>query len=139
MDQPVRRLLLAALAASLSLPALAQQGAPAGTNPFGNFTPNFGGTQTISATTTSSSVTLTNGVDTSNTALLFNNAGTGTAFCRWGSGAQTALTTDVPILASTVQVFFKPPVPIGQGTNQAVACITASGTATVYVTTGFGR
>jgi hypothetical protein len=68
------------------------------------------------------------------------NAGTGLAFCRWGQGAQTALTTDVPVPSGTVQIFTKFRSETGGvATNQAVACITGVGTATIYVVTGFGR
>ncbi len=131
----MRRIVLAGLAVALSLPALAQQG-PGGP---GNFTPNFGATQIISATTGSSAVTFAaDGVDaTRNSELMIYNAGTGLAFCRWGNGNQTALATDVPIPSGTVQVFYKNKAPTG--TTQQVACITTTGTASVYVLTGQGR
>jgi hypothetical protein len=133
-----RLLLAAALAAFSCLPAFAQGVSPVQLG-YGNFTPNFGATQTLSCTTTSSSVTLANGQDTLNSELMLYSAGTGLAFMRWGNGAQTAVATDVPIPSGTVQVFAKPSIRPGQAGTQAVACITGTGTATVYVVTGFGR
>jgi hypothetical protein len=105
---------------------------------FGNFSPINGAGQGLSGTTTSASVTFTAGTPAgTNTVLnatdvMLYNSGTTLAFCRWGVGAQTAVATDVPIPAGTVQVFFK-------GVSDTVACIMASGTATIYVMPGNGR
>jgi len=104
---------------------------------FGHFQPNFGGTQAISGTTTSASVTLTT-ADLQNPELRIYNSGTVAVFCRWGIGAQTALTSDIAIAPGATQLYTKGTVVAGQGQTQAVACITASGTATVYVITGVG-
>jgi hypothetical protein len=91
------------------------------------FAPDSNGTQTVSATTTSASVT----VSAYSSAVMITNAGTGTAFVRFGTGAQTATTADTPILPSMYYVLSK-----GQNTTVAVVC--GTGTATVYVTTGEG-
>jgi hypothetical protein len=137
MDQPMRKLALGLLLSLGGLPAALAQTV---TNGYGNFAPNFGATQIINATTTSSSVTFSTTTDLRNSELMIYNAGTGLAFCRWGQGAQTAVTTDVPIPSGTVQIFTKFRSETGGvGTNQAVACITGVGTATVYAVTGFGR
>lgn len=128
-----------ALGLLLSFGGLSAAWAQSTANNYMNFAPNFGATQTISATTTSSSVTFSSAVDIQNSEMMVYNAGTGLAFCRWGIGAQTAVATDVPIPPATVQVFtkFRASVPAAQ--TQTVACITTTGTATVYVVTGIGR
>jgi PKD repeat protein len=61
------------------------------------------------------------------------NAGPSTVFVRWGTGAQTALTTDMPILAGSVEVFTTSPL------VDTIAAITASSTATLYITCGEGQ
>lgn len=107
------------------------------------FGPNFSKTKTISATGTSASATL-DATDVSATqtntqvvgghsVMRIVNKGPNTAFLRWGVGAQTALTTDMPMLAGTVELFSK------AFDVNTVAAICASGeTATVYVTCGEG-
>lgn len=97
------------------------------------FTPNFSKTKTISATSSSSSITLDSTDLVGNNVMRIANAGTATAFVRWGTGAQTALTSDMPVLSGTIEVFTKDP------TTTVVAAITASSTATVYVTCGEGQ
>jgi hypothetical protein len=133
------RLILAVLAAFWSLPALAQTNLGNPAVGFGHFQPNFGGTQAISGTTTSASVTLTAQEASQNTELRLFNSGAVVVFCRWGIGAQTAVTgTDVPIAPGATQFFTKGVIQVGQGQTQVVACLTLSGTSTVYVTTGIG-
>lgn len=111
-------------------------------SPFG---PNFSKTKTISATSTTSSVTL-DATDVSSTPTPANagpsgghsvmrivNAGPNTAFIRFGVGAQTAVAGDMPILAGAIELFTK------AGDVDTVAAICASTqTATVYVTCGEG-
>jgi hypothetical protein len=94
------------------------------------FYPRPASTQSLSATTTSSSITFT-GESLNDTELYVYNAGTDLVFCRWGVGAQTATTAGLPIPSGTVQIFAR---------NQATvfACRTSTTTATVYVTTGNG-
>src|SRR3954463_15059421 len=110
--------------ALLVSPAFAQ----VGTNQ--PFYPTPLSTQSIAATTTSSSITFT-GTSLNDTELYVYNAGTDAVFCRWGVGAQTATTAGLPIPSGTVQIFAR---------NQATvfACRTSTTTATVYVTTGNG-
>lgn len=98
-----------------------------------NFSPNaFASTKTCAAATTSASAT---GLTASDDDFMIYNAGTVPAFIRWGVGAQTAVTTDVIIPPGTVQVFGKNL----NGNADTLACITSSGTATLYIITGFGR
>jgi len=104
--------------------------------PFG---PNFSKTKTLSASQTTASVTLdATDVGTAATggganAIRIVNAGPNIAFVRWGTGVQTAVTTDMPLMAGTVEVFAKP------ATADTVAAICSSGqTATLYVTGGEG-
>src|SRR3982751_806260 len=68
------------------------------------FYPTPVSTQSIAATTTSSSVTFT-GTSLNDTELYVYNAGTDAVFCRWGAGAQTATTAGLPIPSGTVQIF----------------------------------
>jgi hypothetical protein len=138
MDQPMKKLALGLLLSFGGLSAALAQGSNR-IDAYGNFIPNMGGTQTIAATTTSASVTLT-ATDLQNTDLNLFNLGTGLVFCRWGNGAQTAVLTDMPVPVGASRTFSKfPVINPGQGITQAVACITGTGTATVYVTTGVGR
>lgn len=119
------RLALAVLAAlALSSPAFAQRSL--------SFTPDWGVGGNISATTTSSSITLSGGNLALDTDIVIANTGAVAVSCRWGVGAQTALTTDVTITAGQVRSF-------GRNAATVVACITASGTATVNVSAGVGR
>jgi hypothetical protein len=106
-------------------PALAQVGT---NNPFYP-TPASG--QTLSATTTSSSITFT-GTSLNDTELYVYNAGTDLVFCRWGVGAQTATTAGLPIPSGTVQIF-------NRNSATVFACRSSTTTATVYVTTGNGQ
>jgi hypothetical protein len=135
----MRKLLLGLLLSFGGLSAAWAQGVNR-IDAYGNFIPNFGGTQVISATTTSASVTLT-ATDLQNTDLNIYNAGANLVFCRWGNGAQTAVVnTDMPIASGVSRTFSKFPVlNPGQGITQAVACVASTATATVYVTTGVGR
>lgn len=94
------------------------------------FYPRPASTQSLAATTTSSSVTFT-GESLNDTELYVYNAGTDAVFCRWGVGAQTATTAGLPIPSGTVQVF-------SRNGATVFACRTFTTTATVYVTTGNG-
>jgi len=96
------------------------------------FSPDFTNTQTLAATATSANAAL-NAVDGNMNVLRVANAGPNTVFIRWGATAQTAVTTDMPILAGTVEVFSK-----GAATNVAAICA-AGQTATLYLTCGEGQ
>lgn len=61
------------------------------------------------------------------------NAGGSLAFLRTGIGAQTAVTTDIPIPPGVVEVFSVP----ANHTHAAAIC--ASGSATLYITAGKGQ
>lgn len=107
------------------------------------FTPSTGKGKTISATATSSSVTL-DAVDVSSTpspafsgpsggksVIRVVNGGPNAVRIRWGTGAQTAISTDMLMLAGTVEVFSK------AGADDTVAAICASTqTATVDIICG---
>jgi hypothetical protein len=95
------------------------------------FYPRPAATQSLSATTTSSSITFT-GESLNDTELYVYNAGTDAVFCRWGVGAQTATTAGLPIPSGTVQIF-------SRNGATVFACRTFTTTATVYVTTGNGQ
>lgn len=114
----------------------------ANVNPFG---PNFSKTKKITATSTSSSITFdatdvqgaTPGGNAGHSVMrivVLGTAGTGVVFLRWGTGAQTALLTDMPILPGMTEVFTK------ANTVDTVAAITSgSDTATIWVTCGEGQ
>lgn len=110
--------------------------------PFGA---NFSKTKSISATSTSGSVTL-DSTDVSSTPTPQNsgpsggsavmriiNAGPNTVFLRWGVGAQTALVTDMPMLAGTIELFTK-----SDATDTVAAICASAQTALVYITCGEG-
>jgi hypothetical protein len=119
------RLGIALGVALLVSPAIAQ----VGTNL--PFYPTPVSTQSLAATTTSSSITFT-GTSLNDTELYVYNAGTDAVFCRWGVGAQTATTAGLPIPSGTVQIF-------SRNGATVFACRTFTTTATVYVTTGNGQ
>lgn len=87
-----------------------------------------GSTQTIAATTTSANTVLgaaATGV------LQIANTGTTVAFVAIGTSAQTASATSYPILPGATVV-------ISGGSATNIAAMTASGTATLYVSRGTG-
>ena len=87
-----------------------------------------GATLTLSATSSSSGGT----IDPSCPTLEIQNVGNEAVFVRWGIGAQTAVVTDYPVMAGQAKK-----ISIGSG-NTHVACVTGSGSCTVYVTSGEG-
>ena len=97
-------------------------------------TPIVGASQAISATGSSSSITLSTG----GTQIRVYNAGTAIAYVRWGSGAQTALVTsvgtpgDLPLFPGAVEVFNK------QFSDNTFAAVTGGTACTLYVTVGNG-
>lgn len=98
-----------------------------------NFTPLTGTAQTIGATSTSSSVTLS-AIGTDATEILLVNRGPNTAKFRFGIGAQTAVfATDCPIPSGASFV-------IGKGNANTVAAITTGAeTASLDVQPGYGQ
>lgn len=88
-----------------------------------------GATKTLTVTSTSSSVSFTGG-DIQSSQIRIANAGSVVMFVRWGVGAQTAVATDTPILAGTVEIFNK-------GNSDTVAAI-GSTSGSMYVTAGEG-
>ena len=115
------------------------------TAPILPFGANFSKTKSISASSTTASCTI-DATDVSSTPTPANagpsggkavmrvvNAGPNTAFIRWGVGAQTALTTDMPVLAGTVELFTK-----SEDTDTVAAICASAQTATLYVTCGEG-
>lgn len=94
------------------------------------FTPGAGATYNLvlNATSMSSSVS----IPANSTTIRVVNAGTASIAFRFGAGAQTAVfATDTVMLAGTVEIF-------SCGFADTFAAITASSTATVYVTSGEG-
>lgn len=62
------------------------------------------------------------------------NAGDSIAFCRWGIGTQTAVTTDYPVLPGQSKS-----ITIGTGNNNFAAICAAGLTTTLYITSGEGQ
>ncbi len=92
------------------------------------FTPNQP-TLRVAATATSAGGAITRTAGQ----LRIYNAGPNKAFVRWGTGAQTADTTDTPVAPGSVEIFS-----ITIGANNVAAICDASETATVFFTTGEG-
>jgi hypothetical protein len=95
------------------------------------FTP-LGVTVAISVTTTTASGEITTMNDASGKDLRIYNAGSATAFLDFGSSGIVATTADMPVPSGAVEV-----ISVGPGVTH-VAAITASGTATLYITAGRG-
>jgi hypothetical protein len=91
------------------------------------FEPNAN--HSLSASTTSAEVTT---LSASDNIVRIYNATSAVAYVRWGTTAQTAVTTDLAIPSGAVEAFTK---------NNAtrIAAILASGTGSVYITTGNGE
>lgn len=98
---------------------------PAINNPFSPNSP----TLRVAATATSAG----GAISQDSNQLRIYNLGPNKVFVRWGSGAQTALTTDLPIPPGGVEVFT-----VGTGRTNVAAICDASETATVFFTTGEG-
>lgn len=88
-----------------------------------------GATVTLAATATSS----TSAIPTGNMVMRLTNLGPNKCFVRCGIGAQTAVTTDFPVLSGQSVNVSKPP----DCDNVAAICA-ATETATLYVTVGEG-
>lgn len=88
-------------------------------------------TVVLSASTTSAGAALVGTTKSQDCVRIMNDTNS-TAFVRFGAGSQTAVATDTPILAKSVELFGLDP------DETHVAVILGSGTGTVYVTTGKG-
>lgn len=91
------------------------------------FEPNA--TVTLAVSTTSAEVTT---LTASDNIVRIHNGTTGLVHVRWGTTAQTAVTTDMPIGSGHTESFTK---------NNAIrlAAIMSSGSGTIYITTGNGE
>lgn len=115
------------------------------------FRPSQGTTKTLSASSSSASVTfdakdvsastsatgtsgsnINSGTIGGHSVIRVYNAGTQLAFGRWGTGAQTATTSDMPLVPGVVELFSK------SWADDTFAAITSSSTATIYITCGEG-
>jgi hypothetical protein len=83
----------------------------------------------LSVTTTSAEAT---GLSDVQHQVRLYNSGSVTMFVRWGSSAQTAVTTDMALAPGAVEVFHK-------ANATRLAAITASGSGTLYISTGIGQ
>lgn len=89
-----------------------------------------GGTVTLSATTSSSTVALSSGTGQS---VEVQNSGSVVMFVKLGASTITAAVTDYPILAGQSKIITR------DSNNQTyIACITSTSTATGYATIGEG-
>lgn len=89
-----------------------------------NFVPST--TTSVSATTSSARALVGAGPS-----VRLYNAGSATVFVAFGTDSVTATTSDMPVPAGTIEV-------LERGANTHLAALTASGTATLYVTAGLG-
>jgi hypothetical protein len=85
--------------------------------------------QSISCSTSSASITLTS-ANARGSFVTIYNSGSVPIFVRSGEGSATAVTTDYPIPAASRVTLAKSPA------HNVIAAITASSTATAYVTIG---
>lgn len=99
------------------------------------FTPVDDATASISATTSSARAAIRLQPTGAHQARLYN-AGSATVFWAAGDGAVTAAATDVPLPSGAIEVVTILNASASPATH--VAAITASGTATLYITTGQG-
>lgn len=86
----------------------------------------------VTVTVSASGTTASGAINSAAGQIMVFNGGTTLGFYRTSSGASTAVITDTPIPAGAILVFTKP---VGHDT---FSCILASGTASVYVTSGNG-
>jgi ABC-type xylose transport system substrate-binding protein len=89
-----------------------------------------GATVSLAVTATTGRVAVT-GLDAFNPAVRFFNSGAATVFAACGDVTVVATTASLPIAAGTIEV-------LGCNKGGYVAGITASGTATLYLTAGSG-
>lgn len=104
-----------------------------------SFQPTMGNTVSRATTSVSSRVLLGGQPGPANQRFQVRiyNAGPDTAFIHFGDSSVTAAVTDVPIPSGAIEVMSFM-VPDQVVTGAYMAAITASGTATVYFTTGVG-
>lgn len=100
------------------------------------FHPIEAATANISATTSSGSVAIARRPTNGPFQLRIHNAGTTTVFVAKGDSTVTAATTDMPVPPGAVEVITIQSPANTQTTH--VAAITASGSGTIYFTTGVG-
>lgn len=93
------------------------------------FTP--AGTVTVAATAASASAALPN-ADTQHTVRIVSDAGGSLAFIKFGDASVVATVNDTPVMPGAIELFRK------SAAQTHIAAITASGTATIYATTGDG-
>lgn len=91
-----------------------------------------GATVSLAVTTTTGSVALTAPGGSGGSDVRLYNAGGSLVFVAFGSSTVQAAVTSLPLPAGQTEVFS-----VGPGSTH-VAAITASGTATLYATTGRG-
>jgi hypothetical protein len=101
------------------------------------FLPHNGGIGTVSIAVTAASASVALPAMESHGTIRLVNAGAAVTFVRFGKGAATAVTTDLPLLPNSVSVIAVPE----ELTNRSDVYIAAIGTAanTLYATAGDGR
>ena len=99
------------------------------------FAPIDDATASISATTSSASAPIKQQPTGTHQVRLYN-AGSATVFWAVGNGVATASATDVPLPAGAIEVITISNAAAAPATH--ICAITASGAATLYVTTGEG-
>jgi predicted RNA-binding protein len=92
------------------------------------FDPNASHTLSIAVASTSAELTGMSGTD--NQVRIYNPL-SATVFVRWGTSAQTAVTTDMAIAPGTVEMFTK--------NNATRLAAISTSTGSLYITTGTGE
>jgi hypothetical protein len=100
------------------------------------FTPVDDATASIAATTSGADRVAIKQQPTGTHQVRLFNAGAATVFWAAGNASVTAALTDVPLPSGAIEVITLANATSGAATH--VAAVTASGTATLYVTTGQG-
>lgn len=99
------------------------------------FTPADDATASIAASVSTASTAIKQQPTGAHQLRLFN-AGSATVFWAAGNAAVTAALTDIPLPAGAIEVVTLPNATASPTTH--VAAVTASGTATLYLSTGQG-
>lgn len=100
------------------------------------FTPASAGTSSIAVTTSSGLRVAIKQQPTGSHQVRLFNAGPNTCFWSFGDAAATATTSDIPLPSGAIEV-----ITLSNPSNAPtthISAIAASGTATLYVTTGQG-
>lgn len=96
-----------------------------------NFTPEVGGTKSITTSTTSAAVQVYSVAKNQSTDIMLLNAGSEVIFVNFGNSSVAATAVNMPILGGTGVI-------VNQAGFTHIAARSASGTPTIYICPGHG-